>query len=136
MRLPQTYTPSPSELAQNQYAFDLWRNDPNSDDLFHQHLLNAFRVAITEELTEQQRTYIIAYYYERLTMDEIAERFAVNKSTVSRTINRARKRLERVLRYASPSLLKKGYNIGTRKANRKKRLKNLEVSYDSRKNNI
>ena len=105
MGLPQTYMPAPFELAQDQYAFDLWNNQGNDNDPAYRHLINAFRIAVRNELTEQQRTYIMAYYYDRLTMEEIAEQFTVNKSTVSRTIKRAEQRLQRVLRYAHPRLL-------------------------------
>ena len=105
MRLPQTYMPAPYELAQDQYAFELWKNQGDDNDPAYRHLMNAFRVAARDELTEQQRTYIMAYYYNRLTMEEIAEQFGVNKSTVSRTIKRAEQRLQRVLRYAHPRLL-------------------------------
>lgn len=121
MRLPQTYTPPPSELAQDQYAYNLWSEQNNDGDIFHRHLINAFRVAVRDELTEQQRTYIVAYYYDRLTMEEIAEKFAVNKSTVCRTISRAKKRLERVLRYASPSLLDKRCYMSIRTSNNKRK---------------
>lgn len=105
MGLPQTYTPAPYELAQDQYAFELWSNQGNDNDPAYRHLMNAFRVAARDELTEQQRTYIMAYYYDWLTMEKIAEQFGVNKSTVSRTIKRAEQRLQRVLRYAHPRLL-------------------------------
>ena len=100
MGLPQTYMPAPYELAQDQYAFELWKNQGDDNDPAYRHLMNAFRVAARDELTEQQRTYIMAYYYNRLTMEEIAE-----QSTVSRTIKRAEQRLQRVLRYAHPRLL-------------------------------
>lgn len=105
MRLPQTYTHPPFESAQDQYAFDLWNHRGSNNDPTYKHLMNAFRVAIRNELTEQQRTYLMAYYYERLTMEEIARQFSVNKATVSRTIKRAEQRLELVLRYAHPHLL-------------------------------
>ena len=121
MRVPQQCAPAPSELAQDQYIYNLWLNQASNEDPFYRHLLNAFRVAVTEELTEQQRTYIVAYYCECYTMAEIAEKFAVNKATVSRTINRAQKKLGRVLRYASPSLLNQKDYIGIRKSNRRKR---------------
>lgn len=121
MSILQQHTPIPFEVAQDRYAYDLWRDESDGEDPFHQHLLNAFRVAVIEELTEIQRTYIVAYYYDRNTMEEIAEKFAVNKSTVSRTINTAKKRLERVLRYASPILLKQGCYIGTSRSNNKRK---------------
>ena len=121
MGLPQTYTSSAAEIAQERYAFDLWKNQGNDDDPLHRHLINAFRVAVREELTDQQRTYILAYYYEHLTMGEIAQKYAVNKSTVCRTVKRARDRLERVLRYASPALLNKEGYVGIRTSNNKSR---------------
>lgn len=121
MRLPGTHIAPPFELAQDQYAYNIWNDQGKDNDPFHHHLINAFRVAVRDELTERQRTYIMAYYYERLTMEEIAEKFAVNKSTVCRTINRAKKQLEAVLRYAIPSLLDKGCYIGIRTSNSKRK---------------
>ena len=105
MRLPQTNMPAPYELAQDQYAFDLWNNQGDDNDPAYHHLMNAFRIAARDELTEQPRTYIMAYNYNRLTREEIAGQFGINKSTVSRTIKRAEQRLQRVLRYAHPRLL-------------------------------
>lgn len=70
--------------------------------------------AINFELTPVQKQYFTAYYLEGLTMDEIAEMFGVNKSTVSRTISRAKNRLFRYLKYSSPKLLtavKNGFSI-------------------------
>ncbi len=123
MLLPQKYKPTSYELVQDQYAYDLWCEE-GSDNLFHNHLLNALRVALVEELTEQQYAYIVAYYYDQNTLEEIAKRFSVNKSTVSRAISAAKKRLKHVLRYASPRLLKasqqEGY-AGARKRSPRRR---------------
>nr|DAI80037.1 MAG TPA: RNA polymerase sigma factor [Caudoviricetes sp.] len=44
-------------------------------------------------LTEKQRMYLLAYYSENLTMDQLADRFGVNKSTISRSVQRAKKNL-------------------------------------------
>lgn len=54
---------------------------------------------IREELTELQRETIIAYYFQEMTLAEIARERGVNKSTVSRTLHRAEERLRRFLRY-------------------------------------
>lgn len=62
-------------------------------------LLRAVRRAWQCELTETQRRYLLMYYREVMTMQEIAERCGVDLSTVSRTLRRARKRLRRVLQY-------------------------------------
>ena len=54
---------------------------------------------IREELTENQREILLAYYMENLTIPQIAELRGVNKSTVSRTLHRAETKLRRYLRY-------------------------------------
>lgn len=48
---------------------------------------------LDDELTKKQKCYIILYYRNGMTVKEIAEKFSVDKSTVSRTINRGRQRL-------------------------------------------
>ena len=52
-------------------------------------LREAFRL----NLTKKQKCYIIMYYVRGMTMQQIAETFGVNRSTVSRTIALARKRI-------------------------------------------
>ena len=54
---------------------------------------------IREELTENQREILLAYYIHNQTIPKIAEERGVNKSTVSRTLHRAEKQLRRYLRY-------------------------------------
>lgn len=61
--------------------------------------------AIENELTDIQRTYFCEYYFEGLTMAEIAEAHGTNKSTISRTISRARKRIGRCLKYVNNRLM-------------------------------
>ena len=56
--------------------------------------------AIRNELTGRQREILLLYYSEGLKMYAIGERLGVNRSTVSRTLSRATKRLERALRYS------------------------------------
>ncbi|MGN0594312.1 MAG: sigma-70 family RNA polymerase sigma factor [Hominimerdicola sp.] len=51
------------------------------------------RKLLFENLTEKQKSYIILYYRDNLSMEEIAKRFGVAKSTVSRTISRGRNRI-------------------------------------------
>ena len=52
--------------------------------------LRLVRRALTENATPKQRRYIIMYYKDGMTMDEIADACGVAKSTVSRTIARGR----------------------------------------------
>ena len=53
----------------------------------------ALMTLMDKNLTKKQKCYIILYYREGLTERQIAERFGVDKSTVSRTISRGRERL-------------------------------------------
>nr|WP_325184542.1 sigma-70 family RNA polymerase sigma factor [uncultured Oscillibacter sp.] len=57
------------------------------------------RRAREQELTDRQREMVSLYYDQGMTMPQIAERLGVNRSTVSRTLRRARDRLYRFLRY-------------------------------------
>ena len=57
------------------------------------------RRAREEELTERQREMVGLYYDQGMTMPQIAEQLGVSRSTVSRTLRRARDRLYRCLRY-------------------------------------
>ena len=54
---------------------------------------------IREELTELQRETLLDYYFQELTIPEIAALRGVHKSTVSRTLKRAESKLRRYLKY-------------------------------------
>lgn len=61
--------------------------------------------AVYSELTPRQLEAVELYYIRRLKMPEIAKRWGVTTSTVSRTLKRARTRLERSIRYGAKELL-------------------------------
>ena len=61
--------------------------------------LQRIRRVIKEELTELQRDIITAYYFQEMTIPQIARMRGVNKSTISRTLKRAEQKLQRYLRY-------------------------------------
>jgi len=52
-----------------------------------------------QELTEKQREYLFAYYFDEHSPSQIARRFGVNRSTVMRTLKRAEARIRRHLIY-------------------------------------
>ncbi len=54
---------------------------------------------IERELTEKQRQTILAYYFQDMTIDQIAASRGINKSSVSRCLKRAEARVRRCLRY-------------------------------------
>lgn len=58
------------------------------------------RQAREQELTPRQRQVLSLYYDQGMNIPQIAAELAVNRSTVSRTLRRAKDRLYRCLRYA------------------------------------
>lgn len=62
-------------------------------------------IAVRDELTPRQLEITLLYYGEGLTLQRIGQRLGLHKSTVSRTLHRAEKRLERCLKYGAANLL-------------------------------
>ena len=54
---------------------------------------------IRDELTQKQREVLMAYYFDEMTIPQIAEARGVHKSTVCRLLHRAEEKLRRFLRY-------------------------------------
>lgn len=79
----------------------VWKrqNDPDNAEQMDR-LRRNLRQARERELTPRQRQMVALYYDRGLTMTQIAGRLGVNRSTVSRTVKRAKQRLYRCLRYA------------------------------------
>ena len=61
--------------------------------------LQRLQRVIREELTPLQRETILAYYFQELSIPQIAEARGVNKSTVCRTLRRAEDKLRKFLKY-------------------------------------
>ena len=70
----------------------------NSERL--ERLRRNLRQARERELTPRQRHMLELYYDQGMTIPQIAGELGLNRSTVSRTLRRARDRLYRFLRYA------------------------------------
>ncbi len=66
------------------------------------HLTRQLRRAIDEVLSEPQRLAVSAFYFEGRSVTEIAAILGVNKSTVSRNLSRAKRRLGAALRFVEP----------------------------------
>ena len=58
-------------------------------------------------LTETQRRYFELYYFHGISMADIADRFGIEKSTVSRTVGRANGKLARTFKYEVPKRVRK-----------------------------
>lgn len=98
---------APFEYKQDAYVFRQWLLLASGAE--NKELSEAKRnmgKAIRHCLTKAQLECITAYYVEGLKMRQIAERRGCDRSTVSRTLKRARHRLRMVLMYSGPLLLK------------------------------
>lgn len=69
----------------------------NSADL--ERLRRNLRFAASQVLTKRQQQMLELYYDQGLTMGQIAAKLHLNRSTVCRTLQRARERLYACLRY-------------------------------------
>lgn len=71
----------------------MFKEEKKDDTQARREYTKALYKMLENNLTKKQKCYIILYYKDKLTVNEIAEKFGVDKSTVSRTINRGRKRI-------------------------------------------
>ena len=61
--------------------------------------LKRIQRVIREELTPLQREVLTAYYFQEMTLSQIAQERGVNKSSVCKALKRAEYRLRRFLKY-------------------------------------
>lgn len=76
------------------------RENANDNSELLQRLQQNLRRARQQELTPRQQELLSLYYDQGMTMPQIARQLGLHVSTVSRTIQRAKRRLYRCLRYA------------------------------------
>lgn len=88
-------TPAGRSLAD----LSLWRRGGEDNRPQLQHLCRQLRRARQQELTQRQSQVLALYYDQGLSMRQVARELAVSSSTVCRTLQRARRRLFRSLRY-------------------------------------
>lgn len=103
----------PVNYRLDELALAAYRDEEAEDNRWQrQALRQALGRAIQEELTGRQREVLLLYYLEELTMQQVAERLAVNRSTVCRTLQRGEARLRRCLRYGGERLLRRSQSQG------------------------
>lgn len=61
--------------------------------------IDRLKTVIQEELSDLQRDVLLAYYFEKKKQVQIAQERKVNKSTISRTMKRAKENLRKFLKY-------------------------------------
>lgn len=81
----------------DKYAFMQWKRKNGVDDEQTALLLTTLERTKMIMLTDLQREYLDKYFTFRMTMEEMAEYYHVNKSTISRTIGRAIARIGKVM---------------------------------------
>ncbi len=84
------------------YAREMSSDNSREISRLKRNLLRALR----EDVTAKQRQVLLLYYGQGLNMREIGELLGVDKSTVSRTIKRGERRLQRCLRYGAEAYLR------------------------------
>ena len=78
----------------------VYRRETAEDNALQmERLRRNLRQARERELTHRQRQLLELHYDRQLSVTEIARELGVHPSTVSRTLKRARQRLQRCLRY-------------------------------------
>lgn len=78
-----------------------WQKGGTDDNLLQmERLRHNLSLALEHELTPRQRETVELYYYQHLTVSAIAAEMGLSRSSVSRTLKRARARLHRVLQYS------------------------------------
>ena len=93
---------TPYSIRNNEVYGDLkaWTDahaGDNGADL--RRLRRNLRMAREEELTPRQRQVIEMYFEQNKSVTQIARELNVNKSTVSRTLRRGKRRLKHCLKY-------------------------------------
>ena len=84
-----------------QAAMEIWQGQDSEDnDIQMQRLRRNLKKAIDQELTGRQQTMLLMRYSENCSQTDMATRLGVDKSTVTRTLARTRKKLARVLQYS------------------------------------
>lgn len=97
-RYKETYDTRASEWIGDLTVWNRQNAGDNSERL--ERLRRSLRQARERELTPRQRQVTALYYDQGMNIPQIAEKLGLNRSTVSRTLSRARNRLYRCLRYA------------------------------------
>ena len=96
-------TDIPFDTRSSEWEGDLvaWAQQyAENNDKQRDRLLRQLRQARQKELTPRQQEFLLLHYDQHLSITQIAEMHGVHPSTVSRTLQRARARLRRVLQYA------------------------------------
>lgn len=103
-----------ADWQEHKVAFDLWvkcEGEDSKSDI--ERAKRMLPIILDKCCTAKQKEYIAAYYVEKLSLKEIASRYDVNISSVSRGINTGLNNVYKYLRFSSPLFI----NVARRKGN-------------------
>ncbi len=75
------------------------KNDPDNSEQRERMFRNLHKV-IRDELTPRQKQMVEMYFFQHKNIPAIAKELGVNRSTVSRTLNRGMGRIQKYLKYS------------------------------------
>ena len=93
---------TPDNTRSSEWIGDMtvWLRDNAEDNALQlERMKRNLRVAREKELTPRQRYLLELHYEHQMSVTEIAQELGVHTSTVSRTLQRARNRLQHCLQY-------------------------------------
>ena len=84
----------------NRIAYDKTReNEAETNTHFISKLKKLIIHAIENDLTDRQKNMLKLYYFDNMNIPQIAHYYSLNKSTVSRHINNAKKKIKYLMKY-------------------------------------
>lgn len=94
---------TPFDTRSSEWVGDMtvWLSENGDDNAAQlERMRRSLRQARQQALTPRQREMLIMRYEQNMSGSEIARELGLNRSTVSRTLRRARERLRRCLQYS------------------------------------
>lgn len=91
----------PSDYLLDKAAFEMWQQESCDNETEVEAFKKIVKKVIQNELNEKQREILYLYYYDRLTMEQIAKQLNVNTSAICRHLKRIRRKLYGFLKYAA-----------------------------------
>jgi len=92
-----------SDLELTHASFDLWLGAQGEDNRAELDRVKRILPLILEECcTDRQKTFIMHYFGDRMTIAEIAKEYGIGKPAVSKTIHRGLNKAYKYLRFCSP----------------------------------
>ena len=89
-----------SEFIDEKISFDRYNEKSNSNN--SENLKNKCKILnliIKQELTDKQREILNMYYFHNLNIPQISKKTGKNKSTISRSLKRAREKIKNYMQY-------------------------------------